>query len=317
MTKPVAVAVGVIYNQQSSQVFIAKRSADQHQGDLWEFPGGKIEAGEEPVLALKRELNEELGIQIDTETVRPLIQIQHEYKDKTVLLDVYRIENFSGEPYGKENQAVQWVDIQQLQQYSFPEANKPILDAIRLPAKILITGFFNHFDDYCEKLNIALEKGIAFVQIRAPWLVLEDYIDLCQKTLSLYGKRPVTFIANCHSENFSLSSCHGLHLSSNRLHQLNTRPIASDSWLSAACHSYKDIQQAEKIGVDFIHLSPVKSTETHPEYPALGWEQFSHWVKSAKIPVFALGGMSDSDIDQAIDCGGQGIAAIGHYWRSY
>ena len=130
MKKELWVAVGVIYRQ--GQVCIAKRHSNQHQGGLWEFPGGKVESGETAVSALVRELQEELGIDVDiTETMpQPLIEVVHQYPDKKVRLDTFVIEHFSGEPKGMEQQPVQWVAVKDLNTYAFPDANVAIVNAV-------------------------------------------------------------------------------------------------------------------------------------------------------------------------------------------
>jgi 8-oxo-dGTP diphosphatase len=121
------VAVGVIVQKQ--QVFIALRKPEQHQGNLWEFPGGKVEAGESAFQALKREIKEELAI--DIHSAEPLISISHDYGDKTVLLDVWWSDAFDGTPIGQEGQITKWVDISALHQYEFPAANKAIIESIQ------------------------------------------------------------------------------------------------------------------------------------------------------------------------------------------
>ncbi len=126
--KTVHVVAGVIYNTDKSAVFIAKRASDQHQGDLWEFPGGKVESGESVETALFRELNEEIGISIVE--FRPLIKISHDYPDKSIVLDVWEIDAFEGIPDGKEGQLAEWVDIDKLVTYPFPAANKLVLEQI-------------------------------------------------------------------------------------------------------------------------------------------------------------------------------------------
>ena len=107
MTKVVHVAVGVIKNNLD-QILIAKRPDDAHQGGLWEFPGGKVEAGETLTQALARELREELAIEV--QSITPLIQIQHDYSDKSVLLDVCLVDGFTGIAQGNEGQPIRWVD---------------------------------------------------------------------------------------------------------------------------------------------------------------------------------------------------------------
>ena len=123
----VDVAAGAILSSDGNAVLLAKRGANQHQGNLWEFPGGKLEAGERACQALKRELNEELGI--TAENVENLIVVEHDYGDKAVRLTVFIVHSFTGVPEGRE-EVVEWVGIEDLQHYAFPEANKPIVSAL-------------------------------------------------------------------------------------------------------------------------------------------------------------------------------------------
>ena len=128
------VAVGVIFdNQQEDQILIAKRPQHLHQGGLWEFPGGKVAAGETVNQALKRELFEELGITVTQS--QPLMQVEHNYSDKQVFLDIWTVTQYSGEARGLEGQECRWVAMQQLlcaeSKYQFPEANKAILEKLK------------------------------------------------------------------------------------------------------------------------------------------------------------------------------------------
>ncbi len=123
----VHVAVGVILND-AKQILITQRSADSHQGGLWEFPGGKVESGETLEQALLRELNEELGIEVGRSS--PLLQVHHDYGDKTVLLDVCVVWEFVGNARGLEGQAMKWVAPASLGEYKFPAANEPIIEAV-------------------------------------------------------------------------------------------------------------------------------------------------------------------------------------------
>jgi len=121
---PVHVVAAVVVNVKN-EVLIAKRPLASHQGGLWEFPGGKLEEQELPEAGLVRELREELGIIVtDSE---PFIEIQHDYPDKSVFLDVWRVNAFSGVAYGRENQKIRWVPKSELNRYQFPEANLAIL----------------------------------------------------------------------------------------------------------------------------------------------------------------------------------------------
>ena len=118
------VAVGLVLD--NDRVFVAKRDQNAHQGGLWEFPGGKVDAGETVEAALSRELNEELGIFVDY--AEPVMQIKHDYTDKIVLLDVWQIARYRGEPSGCEGQPVKWLAINELLAEQFPVANQAIVD---------------------------------------------------------------------------------------------------------------------------------------------------------------------------------------------
>ena len=124
----VHVAVGVILDDLG-RVLISRRAENAHQGGLWEFPGGKVEAGESLAVALARELREELDIDIGPG--EPLLEIHHDYGDKAVLLDVHVIRAFRGQPRGLENQPLAWVHPDSLSDYAFPAANVPIIEAVQ------------------------------------------------------------------------------------------------------------------------------------------------------------------------------------------
>lgn len=118
------VAVGLVLD--NDRVFVAQRDQNAHQGGLWEFPGGKVDPGETVEAALSRELNEELGIFVDY--AEPVMQIKHDYTDKIVLLDVWQIARYRGEPSGCEGQPVKWLAINELLAEQFPAANQAIVD---------------------------------------------------------------------------------------------------------------------------------------------------------------------------------------------
>lgn len=124
MAEIIRVAVGVVINT-SGEILIARRRNGQHLAGKWEFPGGKIEASETCPQALTRELAEEVAIQVDAS--EPLLVIQHAYPEKTVELDVRLVREYIGVAVGREGQSLAWVPLKDLDQYDFPEANKPII----------------------------------------------------------------------------------------------------------------------------------------------------------------------------------------------
>ncbi len=126
MAAIVQVAVGVIYRRQ--QFFLTQRSLSSHQGGKWEFPGGKVEAGETVAQALARELKEEINIEILA--CKPLTTIEHDYGDKQVCLTVFLVDNFIGEPQAQEGQQQQWCSLAALTKLDFPKANQAIIDIL-------------------------------------------------------------------------------------------------------------------------------------------------------------------------------------------
>lgn len=128
MKKRVHVAVGVI-SDGADRILIARRADHLHQGGLWEFPGGKVEPSETVEEALHRELLEELAIEVTAQ--QPLLTIAHDYTDKSVLLDVWWVSEFLGEPQAREGQPLRWVSVALLHEFNFPAANQPIIAAVR------------------------------------------------------------------------------------------------------------------------------------------------------------------------------------------
>ena len=123
----VHVVVGIILNAER-KILIAQRLAHQEKGGCWEFPGGKVEENESAFLALQRELNEELKIQVQSAT--PWLQVTYDYPHKSVLLDTWLVSQFDGDPIGAEGQPVRWVSFDELAQFEFPEGNRKIIDKL-------------------------------------------------------------------------------------------------------------------------------------------------------------------------------------------
>lgn len=312
MRETVHVAVGVILDG-AGRVLVARRPPGVHLEGLWEFPGGKLEAGESVLEALARELLEELGIRIDPGTCFPLRKIHHQYPGKRVLLDVWTVAGFSGTPLGRERQVLAWMGMDELQPAEFPPANAIIIDTLRLPRMLAITGEANTEAELLHKSEAILARGIRLLQLRQPGLPAGELLaraasltDLCET----YGAR---LILNTIPDTFSRSRAHGLHLGARQLMSCRRRPF-ENRLLSAACHSLQELEHAEAIGVDFVLLSPVHPTSSHPGAPALGWHEFRRLAGSVSLPVFALGGLGAEDLHRSILEGAHGVASITAFW---
>ncbi|RYZ96562.1 MAG: Nudix family hydrolase [Moraxellaceae bacterium] len=316
MLRVVHVAVGVVIGADN-KILIAKRPDNTHQGGLWEFPGGKVDAGESVQHALVRELHEELAIAVVDSA--PLIKIRHNYSDKSILLDVWKITKFDGEPLGNEGQPIRWVTPDELMNFEFPAANKPIVTAINLPQRWLVTGEAQSHKEFIERTELALRSGIKLIQLRVKNSLDPVFSELVSDMSELCRIYSAKLQLNTSEENFlslkNLPDHVGLHLNSNNLMQMLFRSIDKSILLSASCHNEIEIDHAQKIGIDFCCISPVLYTDSHRDAIVLGWERFAELVEKSTIPVYALGGMSDSDVTKAVALGAQGIAAISVWWN--
>ena len=317
MTKLVHVAVGVIVNADG-KILIAKRSLNAHQGGLWEFPGGKVDAGETTAQALLRELREELAITVLAS--RPLIQIRHHYPDKSVLLDVYKVTQFTATPIGNEGQPIRWVEAKELKRFEFPAGNLPIIRAINLPDKYAITGAYGDDVEFAARLSNVLARGIQMVQLRIADFCINTHQHLLDNALELVDQSGAHLIVNCSLAEFKRitqlrpNNNVGLHLNRHHAAVISERPVGHDVLFGVSCHGVEEIAQAHKIGADYLLLSPVLPTASHPTAESLGWEAFSALTAQANIPVYALGGVCDEYVAIAQSCGAQGIAGIGAWW---
>jgi 8-oxo-dGTP diphosphatase len=113
----------------AGRVLIAERPAGKHMAGGWEFPGGKVDPGETPLQALKRELREELGI--ETQSARPVIAYEHQYPHRRVLLELWHVTEYGGEPRPLEGQPLQWTAMDALDRVGLLEADAPMIPALR------------------------------------------------------------------------------------------------------------------------------------------------------------------------------------------
>jgi len=326
--KPVHVVAAVIKGA-GGEVLIAKRPDHLHQGGKWEFPGGKVEPGEPVTEALCRELNEELGI--TPVTASPLIQVEHHYRDKSVFLDVWEVSSFEGCPRGMEGQPIEWVKPAQLPTREFPGANQPIVRAAMLPDSYLITpdpflikkglvrnpsgqkspGREPDLEQFLRDLGRSLEQGVRLVQLRSKQLGPEMFGELAREAVKLCRQCDARLLLNGPTGVDQAFGADGFHLTTRQLQETSRLP---EGIIGASCHSPDQIALADKLGVDFITLSPVQPTRSHPHAEPLGWRRFAKFVREAKTPVYALGGLALADRQRSREMGAQGIAGISGLW---
>jgi 8-oxo-dGTP diphosphatase len=307
------VAVGLLMD--GNKVFITRRAPGSHQGGKWEFPGGKIEPGENTFSALRRELREEVGI--DLIAAQPYLMVRHVYYDRDVLLDVWRVTEYQGIPQGQERQEAKWIHCHDLAGYEFPDADQAILERITLPSLYLITDSKQFGSDaFLSRLELALIAGARLVQLREPQLSSRDYKAMARETAEMCHRHGAKLLINAQPDWVSECGADGVHLNSRRLRAGQNRPLGGDYWVAASCHDIDELTQAAQLGVDFVVLGPVAPTTSHPQAQPLGWKSFSQLCASAKLPVYALGGMRAQDLWQARQAGAVGLAMISGIWRA-
>ncbi|CRI65545.1 Mutator MutT protein [Thiocapsa sp. KS1] len=306
------VMVGAI-SDRAGRVLVTKRPDHVHQGGLWEFPGGKLEPGESPEQGLARELAEELGIEVHDS--RPLIRIRHHYGDRHVLLDVRRVRSYAGVPAGLEGQPLAWQRPETMDPACFPAADRPIITALRLPGRMLITGL-DPLDPevFLARLARAVAGGIKLVQLRAHELNHAAYRDLARRAFLLCEQGGARLLLNRNPRQTLDVPRHGLHLGGQTLARLSERPGRPDDLVGASCHNADDLVRAARLGLDYALLSPVNPTASHPDAEPLGWHRFAELADAATLPVYALGGLNGADLEVAREHGAQGVAAIRGLW---
>ncbi|KLV06226.1 7,8-dihydro-8-oxoguanine-triphosphatase [Photobacterium aquae] len=126
--KQVWISAGIIFNVTQDKVFITRRAASAHKGGFWEFAGGKVEQDETAEQAVIRELHEEVGI--EATELEHFMALEHDYPDKALKFDFFLVKAFEGEAFGKEGQPGEWVALERLHEYAFPEANDVVLEKL-------------------------------------------------------------------------------------------------------------------------------------------------------------------------------------------
>lgn len=312
MTQKIHVAVGVIRNEMD-QFLVSKRHEHLEQGGLWEFPGGKVEAGETILVALQRELREELNINVSQ--AEPLIKISHQYADKHVLLDVWMVTEYDGLADSQLQQPVKWLSLSELSNYSFPAANQEILKCLSLPPYYAITGEFENKDDYFQKFSRCLDSGVKLIQLRYKGEDNSLLTELAEYSKKLCDEVGARLLVNSDIDFLTLCDVDGIHLNSQLLHRHSSRPVSKDKILAASVHTKNDLLQAIKIKADFIVVSPVFKTTSHPDASTLGYDGLSDLICCSTIPVYALGGVKQDMLIDVKNSGAYGVAAISEFWK--
>ena len=302
MTKITEVAAAVI-ERPDGEFLLACRPEGKPYPGYWEFPGGKIEPGEDARAALERELGEELGIRVREAT--PWITRVYAYTHATVRLHFFRVTAWDGEPQPLEDQAIAWQRVLSPDVSPMLPANAPVLAALALPAVMVVSNAAETgFDAWSLKLSAQVLGERLLVQIREKGLEPQRVQFLLSRALT--RGTPFGALVVVNSDCGAWPQADGVHLTSRALMEAQARPAGHV--VGASCHDAREVAHAAALGLDYVVVGPVKATDSHPGAALLGWEGFAALVRDCPLPAYAIGGLTRADLAEARRHGAHGVA---------
>lgn len=298
------VAAAVI-ERPDGTFLLAQRPAGKPYAGYWEFPGGKIEAGEDARGALERELREELGIELREAT--PWITRVYAYTHATVRLHFFKVTAWDGEPQRLEDQDIKWQRVAAPDVEPMLPANAPVLAALALPAVMIVSNAAGMgIEAWIRKLaEIAIGEKV-LVQVREKTFNAQQVQHVLSRALvraEPFGSRVVV-----NSDCGAYPQCDGVHLTSQALMHSAARPAGA--LVGASCHGARELDHAEKIGVDYAVVGAVKATASHPGATPMGWGGFAALARDRPMPIYAIGGLTRADLGEARRRGAHGVALL-------
>ncbi|HQW81030.1 MAG: Nudix family hydrolase [Rhodanobacteraceae bacterium] len=308
--------VAAILEDASGRVLLAQRPAGKQHAGLWEFPGGKIELGESGFDALRRELHEELGIDIVSASRFMCVRRQRSFG--TLVLDAWRVSAWLGEAVANEHSALIWRHPQEASTLPLCEADVPICRAAGWPARYAITPDPGSevSEHYLAQIKDGLRRGIGLLQWRAPSLAAAKYREAAITLRTLAHAHGARLLLNATPELALELGADGVHLNAARLRSTapSSLSCAANFLVAASVHDAQELAQAEAIGADFVVISPVRATPSHPLATPIGWNGFQSLLMRGDLPAYALGGLGPEDVTEARQQGALGVAGISAFW---
>lgn len=300
--------VAAVLQQPDGRFLLAQRPPGKAYAGYWEFPGGKVEPGETSPQALRRELREELGIEVTV--AHPWLSREYDYEHAAVRLDFFRVRGWHGEPQSREQQALAWQHIDAIDVAPLLPANGPILTALALPETYAITGFPPATTPVrmAAAMDVALGRGLRLFQVRGRDWPAADFARMAADLVARGHAAGAKVLVNGDPALALRCGADGVHLTAAQLRSLPSRPPLP--LVAASCHDEEELELAARLNVDFVVLGPVLTTPTHPGARTLGWAGFAALAAGSRMPVFALGGLDEDSRDAALAAGAHGLAMI-------
>jgi 8-oxo-dGTP diphosphatase len=303
--------VAAVIMRSDGRFLLGQRPAGKVYAGYWEFPGGKIERGEQPLSAHRRELHEEHGI--DIERAYPWLTRDYDYAHAAVRLRFFRVVEWSGPLHGKESQRFVWQSPDAISVDPLLPANAPILRALRLPPVYAITHAAELGQaELLRRLEQALARGLRLVQVREKNLRENELRDLAARVIGIAHAHGARVLVNGSPQLARELGADGVHLTSVLLKETRLRPDLA--LVGASCHDADELARAQALGADLAVLGPVAPTPSHPGAAGLGWTRLAALLKDCPLPVYALGGLRPADLETAWRHGAHGISMMRGAW---
>ena len=305
MTQRITEVAVAIFVKADGSFLLSSRPEGKPYADYWEFPGGKIEAGESVLQALQRELMEELNVSITRAT--PWFTFLMHYTHAAVRLHCWRVTEWHGEMRGMEAQQFAWQRLEAITVVPILPGCVPIFNALALPPVYAITDATEvGVEVYLTRLEQALKNGLKMIQIREKNMLRDQVIRFATRIIKIAHAHHAKVLINSDIELAREIGADGVHLTARQLSECTSRPDAAV--VAASTHCREEIERAAELKLDFVVLGAVKPTPTHPDEMPLGWERFAAIVEATPLPVYALGGLSPGDLLTAMAHGAHGVA---------
>jgi len=299
---PAAVKVAAtIVTRADGRVLLAQRSARQIGAGFWELPGGKIDPGESAAAAAARELEEEVGIRA-TE-LRPWIRYNHVFRTRSLHLEFFRAERWSGDARGREGQRIAWVDPGNIDVGPILPSNDRVLLGLGLPAWYAVSSAQGADTG---RIRAALERGARLIQLRVAELTADQRVLFARRIAALAAPFGARVMLTGSALDVRRAGVFGAQSTAAELRRVTARPDVR-LWI-ASCHDALDLAHAVACGADAAVLSPVLPSTAHPDRQPLGWDGLATLARQAPIPVYAQGGMRAEAVAAARAAGAVGVA---------
>jgi 8-oxo-dGTP diphosphatase len=321
------VAVAVFIKPDGTFLLSSRPEGKPYPG-YWEFPGGKVEAGESVRDALVRELIEELNVVVTHAT--PWFTFMMHYTHATVRLHCWRVHawhgHMNGNMRGMEGQEFAWVTLNAMTVSPTLPGCVPIFKALALPYVYAITNasemgvelYLQHLRALWSKNASNGRPALGFVNEVVPQMVQVREKNMSRAACTSFAKSVIALARECEYSrevkvliNSDIALAHevgtdGVHLTSAQLLTLKERP--DFALVGASAHTREEIERACELKCDFVVLGAVQTTRTHPDQAPMGWTRFAELTEAVPLPCYALGGLAMADLKMAIEHGAHGVA---------